>query len=299
MKQKGIIFGLAAGILWGLDGIFVGKLDSGKSFLISTLLYACIHDGLAAMWLLIFNVCKGKGKDYIRCIHSKSFAVIIMCAAIGGTAGTAFNISAIRLTGAAAACAVTCTYPAAGALMGIIFLKEKCRANIAGGIILIVTGAFLISFSKSISVNAMGMLSAFGAMLCWASEGTLSKKATDNFDSDTATGLRELISFSLYFLILCFMAVFAKADIISCFSKSNIIFTAFASVCGAFSYLCWYRSMKISGVVTGMSLNATYVLWAMIFESISGEKAFSLRFLTSAVLILCGIAFTIYKRKEE
>lgn len=299
MKQKGILFGLVAGMLWGFDGTLVGQIQSGESFWLSTILYSCIHDGFAAIWLFLFNARQGKAKEYVGAIRSKGFAAILLCAAVGGTAGTALNISAIRLAGAATTCAVTCAYPAVGALMGIVFLKERCSAAIFAGIGLTVAGAFLISCSGTVSANGVGIAFGLGAMLCWASEGTLSKKATQHLDPDVATGLRELLSFGMYFIILCFLVLFGKRDIFSGFEMRNTIFTVSASACGAFSYLCWYRSMNRVGVAKGMSLNATYVLWAMAFESILTGRMFSARFIISAVLILCGTIFTIYNGKEE
>lgn len=49
MRKRGIIFGLAAGLLWGLDGAMIGRYtENAESILYMTLLTACFHDGAAA-----------------------------------------------------------------------------------------------------------------------------------------------------------------------------------------------------------------------------------------------------------
>ncbi|MBP5605491.1 MAG: EamA family transporter, partial [Ruminiclostridium sp.] len=54
-NHRGVLFGLLAGMLWGLDGVLLGRADP-DGILRAALITACIHDGLAALWIFAVNV---------------------------------------------------------------------------------------------------------------------------------------------------------------------------------------------------------------------------------------------------
>lgn len=301
MKKKagnGILFGLIAGMLWGLDGTLLGRAGSSQSFLCIVLFIACIHDGLAALWIFTVNLCHGTVRQYWDCLHSKQCINVFFCALLGGAAGMALNVIAINLAGASYACAVTSAYPAAGAVLGMIFLKEKCSTFSLLGIVFIVFGAVMAGISPAAEVQTphflLGIAAAVAAMLCWAAEGILSKSAMDDISSDVLIGIRELISCAVYIPILFFIVNTEGFSVQNLISSGNFILAALASAAGAFSYLCWYRSMDISGITTGMSLNATYAFWALIFDILMNGKKPSLLIFIGVAVILLGTVLTIY-----
>lgn len=295
----GILFGLTAGLLWGLDGVLLGNAGAGNAIAV-VLLTACIHDGLAAVWLLLLNWRMGKLRQYAECLR-KQFVSVLLCALLGGAAGMSLNVTAISMAGASAACAVTSAYPAAGALIAMLFLKERCRLSAFLGIICVAGGAAVIGFSPADdSQFGIGLLFAVGAMLCWALEGTFSKSGMQDISPDVLIGVRELLSALTYAIILTVL-FFTNGASAELFQGMHFPAIAAASVAGAFSYLCWYRSMHLSGVTVGMALNATYALWAVLLDIPINGVPLSLQTILGAAVILLGtiiVIFTDQNRKE-
>lgn len=300
---NGILFGLIAGMLWGLDGTLLGGIGSSQNFLCIVLLTACIHDGLAALWILTVNLRNGKVRQYRDCLCSKQCINAFFCALLGGAAGMTLNVIAINLVGASYTCAVTSAYPVAGAVLGMIFLKEKCNASSLLGIVFVVFGAVLVGISPAANLRTphflLGIAAAIAAMLCWALEGTLSKSAMNDISSDVLIGIRELISCIVYISILSFIISTDGFSVQNLLSSGNFVLVIIASVTGAFSYLCWYRSMDISGITIGMSLNATYALWAVIFDVLMNGKNPSLFIFIGVAVILLGTVLTIYSDRNK
>lgn len=294
-NRNGVLSGLMAGMLWGLDGVLLGRAGSG-SVLRAALVTACIHDGAAALWIFAVNAKNRKIKMYGNCLFTRQFLTVFLCALFGGAVGMTCNIIAISTAGASAACAVTSAYPVAGAVLGAVFLHEKLTAASAAGIVLVAAGAAVIGFSENSAASDLpiGLVFAAAAMLCWALEGVISKSAMVTTDSDILIGTRELLSCLIYLTALPILppAESSGAD--------GLPFIIAASAAGAFSYLCWYRSMDISGVTVGMSLNATYALWAVLIDIPVNGVSFSPQIMAGAVIILSGTLLTIYSdRKKE
>lgn len=300
---NGIIFGLLAGMLWGLDGVFISHLGSIGDFFVTTMLTACIHDGLASIWIFIVNFHNGKAKQYIACIRSKQSIDVFFCALLGGSIGMMLNITAIRLAGAGYACAMTSAYPVVGTVLGILFLKEKCNVYSLCGIALVALGAVFIGVSPVQGLQTlhlfMGLIAAIGAMLCWALEGIFSKSAMEDISSDVLIGVRELISCIVYIFILSFLINTKNISISGIFDSGKFAILVMASIMGAFSYLCWYRSMDISGASTGMALNATYALFAAIFDIPINGNNLSFSMFIGIFIILFGTVLTIYSDKNK
>lgn len=292
--HRGVLFGLLAGMLWGLDGVLLGRADS-NGVLRAALIAACIHDGLAALWLFAVNAKNKKIKMYRNCLFSRQFLTVFLCALFGGAEGMTCNIIAINMAGASSACAVTSAYPVAGAVLGALFLHEKLTASSAAGIVLVAAGAAVIGFSENAAATALptGLSFAAAAMLCWALEGVISKSAMVTTDSDILIGSRELLSCLIYLAALLILPPSEG------FAKDGLPFIIAASAAGAFSYFCWYRSMDISGVTVGMSLNATYALWAVLLDIPVNGVSFSPQIFAGAVIILSGTLLTIYSDRKK
>lgn len=286
-----------------MDGILLGNLSSAESLLFVVILTMCIHDGLAALWIFLVNLRNGKTRQYLKCICSRRFIKVALCALLGGVIGMTLNVAAIHLAGASFACAITSAYPAAGAVIGIIFLKERCNSRLMSGIILVAAGAIIIGIAPAAGMCGsdlgMGLAVAVMAMLCWALEGIFSKSAMEDISSDVLIGIREMVSFMAYMVILFFMADTGESALQGVFHSDDFTMLAAASVFGAFSFLFWYRSMDMKGVAVGMSLNATYALWAVVFDVIVNGKSFSFAAFAGAAVIMAGTVLTVLSGQKK
>ncbi len=290
-------------MLWGLDGVLIGSLGSTENILSAAVFTACIHDGLAALWIFIVNLRNGKTGQYLDLVRSKGFFRAVLCALLGGAAGMILNIMAVNLAGASYACAVTSAYPAAGAVISIVFFREKCSVYLLSGIVLVISGAVVIGVSPAGTLRGphfwMGLAAAAAAALCWALEGIFSKSAMKDISSDVLIGIRELISCAAYTIILFLMGTLSGAALPELFCLEKFMVLAAASAAGAFSYLCWYHSMDVMGVMVGMSLNATYAMWAAIFDMIINGKSFSFPAIAGVMIILSGTVLTILHKERK
>lgn len=300
--SSGVIFGLLAGLLWAADGALIGQ-SAGSNGLFAVLLTACVHDGLAAVWLGIRNIRCKKAPQYIECIRSGRFKGVFFAALLGGAVGMAANVAAIRVGGATMTGVITSSFPAVGAVLSAIFLREKPTRFTVLGIMLVTSGAVFAAGADGFgnAFSGGGATLAVIATVCWAMEGIISKGSMNDMPPEVLIGLRELISFLIYVLVLIPIICSGKASRVT-EVFSNPIYIVLASASGAFSYLFWYRSMDICGAAVGMSLNATYALWAVVISGLINRRGLSIITLIGAAIILLGTTCTLYSeaaRKEK
>lgn len=302
--KKGISRGLLAGAAWGLEGVLMGMViilapfNHNTNIFVVTLVGACLHDGFAALWIVIMNVINGKWRDYIRTLQTKPGKMIIVAAIIGGPIGMSCNLLAIYFSGASYTAAITAAYPAIGAIFGVIFLKEKITSRIWAGIILAIIGSFIVGFvppeSSGYPLFYLGLGLAAVAAVGWALEGVISTYGMDLVDSDIAIGIREATSFLIYIVVILPIFRFAGYKLIldSLLTKSGW-YIAFIALVGGWAFLAWYRSMNMIGVSRAMSLNVTFALWSVFFGWLFNGLQITPNLITGVIIIFFGTIFTI------
>lgn len=315
METKGTLFGLSAGVLWAADGILLGRCtQNAPDMLILTLLTAGVHDTGAALFLLAHNLWRGRFSDYVRTIKSPHFARLFCAALLGGAVGMGANVAAISLAGASYACAITASYPVVGAVIGLVFLHERPRFSAVLGIALVSVGVALLGFSAGERARAggfsLGIVCAFVAAISWSLEGILATSCMENTHSDVLIGLRELCSSLCYCVILLgaggFLWLSGSGGSLCLLSGKLPLFLVLASCAGAASFLCWYRSMAQCGAAIGMALNASYALWAAVFDVTVNHTELRLSSVVGMCVMLLGTVATVcakpsktYKRRER
>ena len=124
-------YGLTSGILWGLDTVILGIALSMVPFIgtAEAIAYAAIassflHDALCAIWLFIYMAIKGRLMDTVRALKTRSGLVVIAGALLGGPIGMTGYVLAINNIGPAYTAIISAFYPAFGAFLAFILLKE-------------------------------------------------------------------------------------------------------------------------------------------------------------------------------
>ena len=308
-KKKGILFGLLAGALWGLDGVLMGiyfnksSFKESSSILVIAIIAAFMHDGFAAIWIFVKNLISGKGHLYKQALSSKSVRPMIFGAILGGPVGMTGNLLGIQLAGASYTSAITASYPVLGAILGIIFLKEKVSFKGFLGIIIAVLGAVIVGYqppeNTSFIYFYLGIGCAILAIIGWALEGVISTYCMNYIDSDIAIGIREIFSFSTYLIIIFMISMFRQKLMINYINYKYLWIVILASIVGSFSYLCWYRSMKSLGVSVAMSLNITYALWSVFFCFIFVGLKINYILISGVLIITIGTILTIIGQGEK
>lgn len=295
-RKKGIILGLFAGLLWGLDGIliqiYLSKLSvADNSILITPIICAALHDGFAGLWIFVKNVFSRKVKLYIKALKGRSVKFLILGSILGGPLGMTGNLMGIQFAGSAYSYSITACYPVLGVILGKMFLKENVKYSAVLGVLLSVVGAIIVGYGPSGagSYFYIGIACSILAIVGWALEGTISTYSMNYIDSDIAIGIREIASFTVYTIII----VMDSINIINVINNFNVFILVAASLTGAVSYLCWYRAMKLLGVSISMSLNITYALWSVFFSWVLLGQKITYSLFMGVIFITAGTIFTI------
>lgn len=302
--KKGIVSGLIAGTAWGLDGVLMGMvlglapLTNNLSLFAAPLVGACLHDGFAALWLLIHNLINGKWRDYVRTLKTKPAKMIMLAAILGGPIGSSGNLLGIYFAGASYTAAITAAYPAIGAILGFVFLKEKISPRVWAGILLAILGSFIVGFTPPEAANYphfyLGLGFAAVAAMGWALEGVISTYGMDLVDSDIAIGIREATSFIVYLLVvLPLCGKIAYPILFASFMAPPGLYIAVIGLVGAISVSSWYRAMNMTGVSRAMGLNVTYALWSVFFGWLLNHLQIKPNLIFGVVTISIGTILTI------
>ncbi|NYE58516.1 DMT family transporter [Carboxydothermus ferrireducens] len=304
--KRGLGWGVLSGATWGLDGVILGMALALAPFTNSTSLYlaplvsAALHDGFAAVWLLIYNFLNGKASEYLRTLSTKPGLMVILAACFGGPIAMSGYLLGINMAGASYALAITAMYPAVGAILAVFILKERITPRVWLGIILCILGAIIVGYTPpegNYPNFYLGLAFALLATFGWGMEGVLSTFGMDMIDPDIAIGIREGFSFLAY-LILVIPIIKGFPMFVATFSENSIYYLILAGFLGALSYLAWYKALNMTGVGRAMALNITYALWAVFFGAILTDLKITPTLLGGAIIITIGTLLVTANPKE-
>lgn len=300
-ERKGTIAGIISGGAFGLNSVVLGIALTlvpfvGVGALVAPLVAAGLNDGLAGVWLLIYNIKQGRGKEIIRSFNTKPGKIVCLAAIMGGPIANAAYLIAIKDASAAYALPISALFPVFGAILARIFLKQKVSLRIAVGMVLCVIGAGVIGYAPpqgDLPHFYEGILFALIAAFGWAAEGTLSTFGTAVIDPKMAINIREFMS-GIVFLIVVMPLIGGFAVYFRVFMHLNaFIMIAIAALTGAVTFLSWYKSNSMCGVAKGMALNGTYALWGILFSFLLGLAHLTNGVQLTVTLIIGAIVITI------
>lgn len=126
-------YGLFSGCLWGLDTVILGIALTMVPFIGTAEALGArapssaraLHDVCCALWLLLYMGVRGRLKDTLAALKTRSGKVVILGALLGGPIGMTGYVIAINNIGAGYTAIISSFYPAFGTLMAVLLLKEK------------------------------------------------------------------------------------------------------------------------------------------------------------------------------
>ncbi len=272
-----MVTGLAAGVLWALDTVILGvalsmaPFISGKQALfLAPLVSTFLHDFSSSVWMLIYSGAKKQFKALIKALKSKSGKFIILGAVLGGPVGMSGYVAAIKYIGPAYTAIISAMYPALGAFLSFLFLKEKMRPAQILGLCASVLGAAALGYEPNAERPENFTLGFLCALLCcigWAAEGVICTYGMRGPDvsSSHALALRQMIS-SVFYALILLPSLGGWSFTLSVFPTKAFSVIAAAAFFGTASYLCYYRALGKIGVSKAMPLNITYSAWAILFS---------------------------------
>ena len=293
-------YGLFSGILWGLDTVVLGialsmspYIGTAEAIAFAAIASSFLHDAGCAIWLMIYMGAKRRLKDTLAALKTRSGKVVILGALLGGPIGMTGYVIAINNIGAAYTAIISAFYPALGAFLSFVLLKEKMDKKQIAALVVARVGVMAmgyISAGDSEMGNAtLGLVGAVLAVIGWGSEAVLCAwgMRDDAVDNETALQIRETTSALVYGIVVLplFGAWGFTASAVPSLATGVIALSALA---GTASYLFYYKGISLIGAAKAMALNISYSAWAVVFGFVLQGTVPTPATVFFCVLILAG-----------
>lgn len=293
-------YGLFSGILWGLDTVVLGialsmspYIGTAEAIAFAAIASSFLHDAGCAIWLMIYMGAKRRLKDTLAALKTRSGKVVMLGALLGGPIGMTGYVIAINNIGAAYTAIISAFYPALGAFLSFVLLKEKMDGKQIASLVAALVGVMAmgyISAGDSEMGNAtLGLVGAVLAVIGWGSEAVLCAwgMRDDAVDNETALQIRETTSALVYGIVVLplFGAWGFTASAAPSLATGVIALSALA---GTASYLFYYKGISVIGAAKAMALNISYSAWAVVFGFVLQGTVPTPATVFLCVLILAG-----------
>lgn len=293
-------YGLFSGILWGLDTVVLGialsmspYIGTAEAIAFAAIASSFLHDAGCAIWLMIYMGAKRRLKDTLAALKTRSGKVVMLGALLGGPIGMTGYVIAINNIGAAYTAIISAFYPALGAFLSFVLLKEKMDGKQIASLVAALVGVMAmgyISAGDSEMGNAtLGLVGAVLAVIGWGSEAVLCAwgMRDDAVDNETALQIRETTSALVYGIVVLplFGAWGFTASAVPSLATGVIALSALA---GTASYLFYYKGISLIGAAKAMALNISYSAWAVVFGFVLQGTVPTPATVFFCVLILAG-----------
>lgn len=301
-----MFFGITAGVTWALETVILGIAlamspfcSTEQAIFLAPFVSTFIHDFFSAIWATIYNGVRGKlGRVWHAAFGTKGGKYVMLAAVIGGPIGMTGYVMAVNYMGASIGAVASAIFPAIGAILAYIFLKEKMQWYRWVFLIATLLGVYGLSYSPDIDVKNF-WLGIIGALMCafgWGIEAVILAKCMQDPDvkDEYALQIRQTTSAIVYGVILL-PILRGWGFTVSLFSSGTgwlLPTIAIAAFFATLSYLCYYRAIAMIGASKSMALNVTYAAWAILFTVVILRDTSVLTPVTVAcalVVIVCGI----------
>lgn len=309
-------YGLFSGILWGLDTVVLGialsmspYIGTAEAIAFAAIASSFLHDACSAIWLMLYMGAKRRLKDTLAALKTRSGMVVMLGALLGGPIGMTGYVIAINNIGAAYTAIISAFYPALGAFLSFVLLKERMDAKQIAALVAALVGVMAmgyISAGDSEMGNAtLGLIGAVLAVIGWGSEAVLCAwgMRDDAVDNETALQIRETTSALVYgIVVLPLFGAWGFAASAAPSLATGVI--ALSALAGTASYLFYYKGISVIGAAKAMALNISYSAWAVVFGFVLQGVVPTPATVFFCVLILAGTVLAasdwneLFGRKE-
>ena len=294
--------GILAGITWAVETIVLGIalsmspfVSSQQAIVLAPFASTFLHDLFSALWSCLYNGIKGNLPDVVKAIKTRSGRYVAVAAVIGGPVGMTGYVLSVANMGASIGAVASAVFPAIGAVLAYIFLKEKMSWYRWVFLILSLVGVYGLSYSPELNITNF-WLGFAGTLMCafgWGIEAVIIARCVqDNSVTDEiALQIRQTTSALVYgIVILPIMKGWGFTLSLFKQTGSLIPIIAVAALFATVSYLYYYKAISQIGASKSMALNITYSAWAVII-SVIFLKEYSL---LNPVTIICTLAVLVF-----
>ena len=289
-------YGVLSGMLWGLDTVVLAMALALIPFAGSPdapLTGAFLHDAASAVILLVYMAVRGRLRDTLTAVRTRSGKAVMLAALLGGPVGMTGYLIAINNIGPGYTAIISSFYPAVGTLFAFLLLGERMRSRQIVALMTALAAVILIGWSSSSAETPgspiIGVLAALACVIGWGSEAVLLAwgMRDETVDNETALHIRQTTSGLTYlFVVLPLAGAFRFA--VGAIPTPATAVVVLAALCGAVSYLFYYKAIDVIGASRGMALNISYSAWAVVFELVLQGSVPSILQIVCCIVILVG-----------
>ena len=297
-----MVAGIIAGITWAIETIVLGIalsmapfLSSEQAIMLAPFVSTFIHDAFSAIWACLYNGVRGNLPNVVKALKTKSGKFVALAAIIGGPVGMTGYVLSVANMGASIGAVASAVFPAIGAVLAYIFLKEKMSWYRWVFLIISLLGVYGLSYSPDINITNF-WLGFAGTLMCafgWGIEAVIIAKSVQDaaVTDEIALQIRQTTSALVYGIVIL-LIIKGWGFTISLFKGTGWLIPtiAIAAFFATVSYLFYYRAIAQIGASKAMALNITYSAWAVIFSIIFlGDKS-----LLNPVTIICTLVVLVF-----
>lgn len=293
-----MIYGIVSGVLWGLDTVLLGVVLSMSQFVsteqaifLAPFVSTFLHDIFSSIWMAVYMLFKRQLGKTLKVLKTRSGKYIMIGAILGGPIGMTGYLLAIKYIGPSYTAIISSLYPAVGALLSYIFLKEKMKPISVIGLLLSISGIIMLGYTPDGKVEnlILGFIFAIICVIGWSSEAVICAYGMkeEEVSPEQSLQIRQVTSAIVYgFLIIPIIkGIKFTLSVVPASSTGIIILTALA---GTASYVFYYKGIHKIGATRAMSLNITYSAWSIFFGLILLGSDIDLKSIACCVIIMIG-----------
>ena len=301
MRRTGWLAALASGLLWGLGGVLVGlalgmrPYAATASAVLAAMACSTINESVRLCLQLGQDAASGRLRELISALHSRPGAAACVAGIFGGPVGTACIYVGYQYAGVAYAYAITALSPAIGALLGVVFLRDRLAVRAWAGIVLSAAGAALATYRPPSGAHphfALGVVFSLIADLGWAVEAIFAARAMRVLDVVVVNTLRMAASSAAMALVILPL-LGGYPLLVSALSSRSVVWVAAAAVLGVSGYLLYFLAVSALGPGRAMPVNLTNVLWAALFSTFILHVRPGWGLLVGALACISGAALVV------
>lgn len=294
-----MITGLSAGIFWAADTIILGIalamspfVSTEQALFLAPFVSTFLHDFCSAMWMLIYMGVRKQYGNVLRALKTRSGKFIILGALFGGPIGMTGYVFAIKYLGATYTAMLSAMFPALGAVLSYIFLKERMKPIQLAGFAVSIIGMAALGYTpggSQVENFALGFACALLCVVGWAVEVVICAYGMKdpNVDNDHALMIRQTTSALFYGIVILNVIKGWNFTLDIAFTPAAAVILV-SALFGTASYLCYYKAINVLGASKGMALNITYSAWSIVLAFIFLHQMPDVKSVVCGIIILMG-----------
>lgn len=269
-----MLWGLGAAITWAFDSVILSIalmstcfFSTEQAIALASFTSTFLHDGTSAVLMFAYNGIRGKLAKTWKLLRSKTGLFVVIAAVIGAPLGMSGYVFAINQIGAAYTTAITAFFPAYGAVIAHIFLKERMKPYQWVGLVVCLVAVALLGFNPDEAVPGNWALGVLGSLVCvigWGTEACIISYALHfgEADDECCLQIRQTTSAVVYMIIILPL-LGGWGCAVDAMMSDAMPLIALAAVIGTASYLFYYKAIDRIGAAKSMALNISYSGWAI------------------------------------